>query len=1159
MWHNSEIAKILKEISEQYGYEVYSDRKKCAGLCGDLLMRFEEEKNILQMLFLAGFGDTLKGVPFKSEEELNMGLIRIEKFLQKQAIEQDTRSNIVEIINNAFVDDGIGSAGSMFKPVIKLGFGDLHFKIAIPVLTEFDDRASFKIQFINNKAVNDVVDTILEKCVIKDPFNEFFGSKLDYSLFLHGKGGKAEISVPYRNGKKIFISKSVMDFVFLCSNNVKVIVSYTTDSTHILKFKQVSIWKMTEAEKEKYISIYELLTKSGEKTPIDINGFIETTPFYTSSDIKEYSNALRSEILFLKQGKGKKYKIVSGTKINEDRGVYTYTFEMETELHLPDDTPFVMDTSGGYHANGKVLHCEDFQIILLVDKNISDRVPSAYLMIEPWKLLESLDKRMISLNPGTNKLAIKLMEEGPELATKDDISMIPMGQSTVIEKLRNSDIVAVWGPPGTGKTFTMARVANEYLRNGKSVLIVSHSNVSVDGVIKKVVGTIDSNMQSYLKEGRILRFGFVRDEELSKHPYATSFNYALGRCPDYSKELNNLNKEREELRAKKQTNTSKYDQIEKKIKNIRDLIRKEERKYVEKAQLIATTISRATVDPMFEERQFDLVMFDEVSMAYVPQVIVAASLAKEKFMCVGDFRQLSPIAQNPEAKKVLQIDIFSYLKILDGMNNLYCHPWLVMLNEQWRMHPEIAGFPNKYVYKGLLKNHPSVEHDRDSIVNSEPLPGDVLNLINLSGAYCAAGKDSGNSRFNILSAIISFSTAVVADQNGVNNVGIITPYAAQTRLIRAMIHDYYGQGINSVSCATVHQFQGSESDMIVFDSVESYPGNKVGFLMGKNPNEVLRLINVAITRARGKIVTVSNAKFWNNAFKGTNHIFYRFLQHNYDGHNVISQKENTLKPYIQSIDPKKVIKIYTDEIEALDAFEKDMAKASGKVVISIPDGELRETEVRVMDMIDDASRRGVNILMKSNNYKELPDSWKKYCFGTDNAIFPIFVIDDNTLWYGLPTSKLRFQIDKTTFQNTVTHVLVRIKGKNTIEMIKTLTELEMIVVGNNRRQLTPRGSGDYIDPPHYTLVSFVQEKEFCSKCKGRMRLTRNKKGTAYIKCSNENCDNQKYLDKDLINWYISSKNVKCPKGDGGELVGGIGKYGPYVKCSRGHFLKPDEI
>ena len=45
---------------------------------------------------------------------------------------------------------------------------------------------------------------------------------------------------------------------------------------------------------------------------------------------------------------------------------------------------------------------------------------------------------------------------------------------------------------------------------GKSVLIVSHSNVSVDGIIKKIVEEPDTDMLSYLKNRKNLRFGWWR-------------------------------------------------------------------------------------------------------------------------------------------------------------------------------------------------------------------------------------------------------------------------------------------------------------------------------------------------------------------------------------------------------------------------------------------------------------------------------------------------------------------------------------------------------------------------------------------------------------------------------------------------------------------------
>ena len=1187
MWHTAEIVKIFEKMTEGYGYDIYQNRKLCVALCNDLFADYSVEKNIMQMLFQAGLGEAMKGVPFKSERELKMGLSNIEKFLMAQAIESSVRDDVLDVMRLAFVDKGVNSeVKSAYQPVISKNFNDSHFKMTLPVIKEFADRieASFKFLYANK---GEEVDSVLEKCIITDKFGKMHSSRMDYELLTHDRSKNVTISIP-EDDKKIFISGSTIEFVFLCSNHKRITTSYKINISKTTMLMQVAVCQMTEAEYNRTIDIVGLLIKTmdnGAKSTNTImadGSSISATneqPAYTSSDIKEYSDALRREIHYLKQGKGKKYKIVNGNKlVKSDKGIYTYLFEMETELHLPDDAPVVVEAAGGLRAVGSVLSCEDFQILLLLDRDLNDKVSSAYLMVEPWKLLEALDKKMNSLNPNINKLAIKIMEEGPDLSTDTDIANVPKGQPAVEHKLETDDIVTVWGPPGTGKTYTMAKIANSYIAQGKSVLIVSHSNVSVDGVIKQVVKMLGTDKQSILEDGKILRFGYVRDDELSQNPYATSFNYALSKCDSYARQLEHLMAKRDELRAKNQMKSKEYDEVEHKIKEIRGEIRKEERKYVERAQVIGTTISRATIDPMFEERQFDLVMFDEVSMAYVPQVIAAAALAKEKFMCVGDFRQLAPISQSPDSR-VLQVDIFSYLQIVDGKGNMYRHPWLVMLNEQRRMAPAISEFPSKFIYNRLLKDNAEVingkkKRDNDLVIKSAPLPGDALNLIDLAGTYCAADKNTDGSRFNILSAVISFSTAVKAEQNHIETVGIITPYAAQVRLIRAMLKDYYTKGTTNVSCATVHQFQGSESDVIVFDAVESYPKSAVGYLMGKEPNQVARLINVAITRGKGKVITVANARFWENVFKGTNHIFYKLLQHIKNGkHHVIDNHDKTLKPYIESVNPGRMINIFMNEQDAISMFEQDMKKAKWQTVVSLPSGELRETEHQVFEIFDEADSRGVDIKMKSNDYAKLPEQWKAYCVGTENATFPLIIIDDEVVWYGLPTAKWKFQVDKTTSMITVVHSMVRIKGKNTVEMIKALTDIETVVVGQNIRKLDNKksklvtnsfaaSSGNLEDNGsilNYGLGAFVEEKEFCPKCKNHMILAKNARGTAYLKCSNKACKETKYLTVDLMNWYINSHNIKCPKRDGGELKGGLGKYGPYVRCNCGHFLKPDEI
>lgn len=1173
MWHTKDVGAILATLTDDYGYDVFQDRKRCVALCGDLLARYEQEQKIFQMLFHAGFGETLTGAPFQSEQQLRMGLLRIEKFLKQQAIDTDIAEEVINSVGIVIVGNSPEVKG-YFVPNVTRTFQNIHFKLMLPSYQEFSDRIEISSSYLYTGKDNDI-DSVLEKCVVTDRFGDSYDSPKPYSLYQNGRK-KICVEIPF-DKKKIYMRQASVELIFLCGNKKRIVVSYFLPDPKTWKFQHIEIYRMTEADSKRMKEVLNLLQKPA---PVDV-GLNSVQPptsregGFLSPCISEYSDALRQEILFLKQGRGKKHKVVDGERLHRDnKGVYTYTFNMETELHLSDDAPVTIETANGMHAVGSVLSCEDFQIILLLDRDLNDKVNVAYITVEPWKLLEALNEKMGSLSRSANRLAFKLIEDGPNLSTHDDISAVTKGQQMVAEKLKQEDIVAVWGPPGTGKTYTMANLAVDYLRNNKSVLIVSHSNVSVDGVIKQVLKTMDSSMTSYLRKGQILRFGYVRDVELSQHEYATSFNYALTQNPSLKRKLDSLSNQREEMKAKNQTRTAAYSDLEKKIRSTREVIRKEEHHYVEKAKIIGTTISKATVDSLFADKQFDLVMFDEVSMAYVPQVIVAASLAREKFMCVGDFRQLSPIVQSSGAAKILQGDIFSYLKIVDSVGHMFSHPWLVMINEQRRMHPGISAFVNRFVYKNLLKDHSSVQHSRDGIVGAEPLPGDSLNLIDLTGAYCAASKNNDNSRFNILSAIIAFSTAVNADMTGgMDSVGIITPYAAQTRLIRAMIRDYYKKGTEVVSCATVHQFQGSESDVLIFDAVESYPTHRVGFLMGKDMNSVTRLINVAITRAKGKLITIANGKFWERTFDGSTHIYYRLLKYISAGHNVVcnSLKKKNLKPYIESINPNRMIKIFLDEKEALILFERDMSRAAGRVVISIPDGELRETEKQVLSIIDDVNARGVDVLMKSNDYQELPDSWKRYCVGTENAVFPLIVIDDTVAWYGLPTSKMRFKVDKSTTQITVVQTMVRIDGKNTIEMIKALTNLESVEVGNSVGPLLKKiGSNGYpikgnghdtgntsqIAPPG--LAGFIEEKEFCSICKSHMVLSKGRRGTAYLKCSNKACKGQKYLEKEMMNWYISSKNIRCPK-DGGNLTGIIGRYGPCIRCDRGHFLKPEDI
>src|SRR3954453_20465777 len=83
-------------------------------------------------------------------------------------------------------------------------------------------------------------------------------------------------------------------------------------------------------------------------------------------------------------------------------------------------------------------------------------------------------------------------------------------------------------------------------------------------------------------------------------------------------------------------------QIETKLASILEKIHQKEVQFLKDADIIGTTLAKAASDPNVYEKEFDLCILDEASMAYVPQVAFADSLGKRVIVC-GDLKQFPPI------------------------------------------------------------------------------------------------------------------------------------------------------------------------------------------------------------------------------------------------------------------------------------------------------------------------------------------------------------------------------------------------------------------------------------------------------------------------------------------------------------------------------------
>ena len=100
--------------------------------------------------------------------------------------------------------------------------------------------------------------------------------------------------------------------------------------------------------------------------------------------------------------------------------------------------------------------------------------------------------------------------------------------------------------------------------------------------------------------------------------------------------------------------------------------------------------------------------------------------------------------------------------------------------------------------------------------------------------------------------------------------GIISPYRAQVRLIRRLLkwQKFFRSLRRQITVNSVDGFQGQERDVIVISMVRDNDQGTIGFLRD------LRRMNVAITRARMKLIILGNADTLSR------HRFYaQFIEH----------------------------------------------------------------------------------------------------------------------------------------------------------------------------------------------------------------------------------------------------------------------------------------
>jgi hypothetical protein len=588
------------------------------------------------------------------------------------------------------------------------------------------------------------------------------------------------------------------------------------------------------------------------------------------------SKALEAECTAQKDPRNqKRYKVASCENISSKDGQYIYKALLQVEEgddpHFTEGVSFMFVSSGTVYscdvvefdyANATLYFSSARSIFVASDARvISDATMNTIALKD---LLEEISINNIReqiplfkfLNGTTKSLTKIYHKQYPSYL--DDYLKEDVSQQKAFKAALNNDITFIWGPPGTGKSYTLATIIMAlYHMTGERTAVYCLSNVAVDQLLNNVVRIIGVK-EPLMKRGEFYRAGRTQDAQL----YTTDFLYPDDeKSSRIRKRIKLLNVQLDSYKKSGLQYSDEAIELKAKLKDERESLKDHTDYLINQVKVVFSTISNFVINKRLKDGDFDNLIVDEASMLALPQLIALARKVTKRIILVGDFQQLSPITV--AGVPLLKDNVFKLCGIdIDHTD----HPALCPLLNQRRSNPKLVEIINRPFYSGHLIAH---NKKYTSIVARPPFSECVVGMYSVTNGKVRFTK--GGTRQNIANseAVMELLDIFYKEVEETFSIGVITPYTGQVSLLKALFgkKNYSPAFLKRVKIGTVHTFQGSESDVIIFDMVDCSKfekGEKVyaGKIFAGDQGE--QLLNVAISRARHKLIVVCDPDYMAN-------------------------------------------------------------------------------------------------------------------------------------------------------------------------------------------------------------------------------------------------------------------------------------------------------
>ena len=694
--------------------------------------------------------------------------------------------------------------------------------------------------------------------------------------------------------------------------------------------------------------------------------------------------AVDLEILALKEDMGE-FDVEDGIRQSRTSEGSVYKFRTQAQPLITPDTPITLEIKNSLPVKGHVIDFEEPDIILLLCKDIGDTIEKAKVRYSPAFIMEELRNRLseIALNDDLDSPIISALLGDSITPVVDDAKTVTSlekafraeelpkfipndAKKKALSKCLGSQVHYVWGPPGTGKTDNIAQLTRALTLKGEKVLILCTANIANDNAILRIISAFEKTDLYY--QDKILRVGYPRLDNVRKNDHIIPFLVVKRNHPELFEEQDRLYKIRgklkDEIRRGIKTASGNRDphaeieKIRKRLDEIKSEIKIAISLYISRASVIATTLALYTLNNDIWSWPFDAVIIDEASMAGIPYVIAAAHQTKKRISLFGDFRQLEPICKSndPHAVEWLKRDVFDVSGIKKTIDAGKNDGRITMLDVQYRMVPEIAEVVSRFAYTGRLKTDQSAIPQKSTNARKvPPVKGAPLVLLDTSKMKTGCIKDpSGNSysRINILSLALAACVTARMSSSAQNKAAILSPYTRQAFYMSKVAS--HSNSLSGALASTVHKSQGSEKECVVFDLVDAPPLAYPSMLTGREPDKALRMLNVAISRAKGKLVFIADCN--SVRAKHLNGSMSRKLLDLIKEHGEVVTPEPSDISTLVGNDPF----LWEPGWNAMqDRMAADLSSLSCPLVISVPEGFVFSTTF--IDALRRYSERGIMV------------------------------------------------------------------------------------------------------------------------------------------------------------------------------------------------------